>query len=515
MKIFLKDVPVVFLSYDEPNCEENYQHLLSIMPNSLRVHGVKGSDTAHKKVADLVTSTHVTIIDADNIVNRNFFEQEVLLQKNNVLSFSGKNTVNNTQYGNGGVKVWPVDLLKTMKTHEISTDPKNLVDFDLEHYTQLNTVGSTVVINKTPLQAWRAGFREGVKLMTDNGMYKSLNDIDWRNFYRLWSWMHVGSDIENGLWCIHGSRYGCLSALNNYELHKLHDFSNIDSIFHSINTSALKENLLTEINSLGKQIRDMTNSRLITDALSIDNSKEYKKTVKPILRAPDNKRYDIVFISYNEINADENYNNLLKRFPRAKRVHGIKGIHNAHIEAAKKCDTDYFWVVDGDSEIVDEFNFTHEVPFFEQPKVRVWRAKNPINGLIYGYGGVKLLPRLPTIHMRLDRPDMTTSISTQYEPIMVVSNITKFNTDPFNTWRSSFRECAKLASEVIDGQISNETKHRLDVWTSEGLESEFGSYAIDGAKLGKEYGIKHKNDLISLRKINDFEWLKELYDRFY
>ena len=41
--------------------------------------------------------------------------------------------------------------------------------------------------------------------------------------------------------------------------------------------------------------------------------------------------YDIVFISYQEPNADENYNKLLKRFPLAKRVHGVKGIHQAHI----------------------------------------------------------------------------------------------------------------------------------------------------------------------------------------
>ena len=47
--------------------------------------------------------------------------------------------------------------------------------------------------------------------------------------------------------------------------------------------------------------------------------------------------YDIVFISYQEPNADENYDKLKERFPLAKRVHGVKGIHQAHIEAAKKC----------------------------------------------------------------------------------------------------------------------------------------------------------------------------------
>ena len=71
--------------------------------------------------------------------------------------------------------------------------------------------------------------------------------------------------------------------------------------------------------------------------------------------------YDIVFISYQEINAEENWNRLKSRFPMAKRVHGVKGIHNAHITAASKTFTEMIWVVDGDAEVLDSFNFDHKV----------------------------------------------------------------------------------------------------------------------------------------------------------
>ncbi len=64
--------------------------------------------------------------------------------------------------------------------------------------------------------------------------------------------------------------------------------------------------------------------------------------------------YDIVFISYEEPNADEVYAELKARFPMAKRVHGVKGIHQAHIAAAKKCFTKMFWVVDGDARLKDD-----------------------------------------------------------------------------------------------------------------------------------------------------------------
>ena len=44
--------------------------------------------------------------------------------------------------------------------------------------------------------------------------------------------------------------------------------------------------------------------------------------------------FDVVFISYQEPNAEENWQALKQRVPVAKRVHGVKGIHNAHVKAA-------------------------------------------------------------------------------------------------------------------------------------------------------------------------------------
>ena len=222
--------------------------------------------------------------------------------------------------------------------------------------------------------------------------------------------------------------------------------------------------------------------------------------------------YDIVFISYQEPFADENYAALKARFPMAKRVHGVKGIHQAHIAAAKKCFTKMFWIVDGDAQILDSFNFDYEVPQHQLDHVHVWRAKNPINGLVYGYGGVKLFPRLLTKNMDTSKPDMTTSISKKFIAVSEVANITAFNTDPFETWKGAFRECAKLSSKIIDRQKNNETEQRLETWCTKGSEERYGSYAVNGANAGREFGISNKSN-ISL--INDFDWLKEKFDEQY
>jgi len=236
------------------------------------------------------------------------------------------------------------------------------------------------------------------------------------------------------------------------------------------------------------------------------NKKQYPEVASKV------RAYDIVFISYNEPNADENYKNLCNKFPRAKRVHGVKGIHNAHIEAAKLADTCMFWVVDGDAEIVDDFNFDHEVSSYEKDIVHVWRSKNPVNDLIYGYGGVKLLPTHLTLNMDLSKPDMTTSISDKFKAIKLVSNITTFNTDPFNTWKSAFRECAKLSSKVIDRQKDEETLYRLDIWCDLGKDRPYGNYSIAGAVAGRSYGESNQGNLEALKKINDFDWLKQIFD---
>jgi len=225
------------------------------------------------------------------------------------------------------------------------------------------------------------------------------------------------------------------------------------------------------------------------------------------------KPYDIVFISYNEPNADKNYEELKNRFPQAKRIHGVKGIHNAHIEAAKLCKTSMFWVVDGDARLLEEFDFTYRFTKDNEDGVYVWRSKNPINNLVYGYGGVKLLPRLLTIDMDVNSLDMTTSISKKFVAMEEVSNITAFNTDPFSTWKSAFRECSKLASRSITGQIEDETQKRLDVWCTKGGEKPFGKYAIDGAIKGRAFGLANKNDREMLKKINDWNWLENEFNK--
>jgi len=221
--------------------------------------------------------------------------------------------------------------------------------------------------------------------------------------------------------------------------------------------------------------------------------------------------YDILFISYGEPNAEKNWNLLKSRYPAAKRVDGVKGIHQAHIKAAKRCFTKMFWVVDADAQLLDNFSFDYEVDEYNLETVHVWRSKNPVNDLVYGYGGIKLLPKKLALKMNTSKLDMTTSISNNFKAIEETSNITAFNTDPFSAWRSGFRECAKLASRTIDRQHNSQTLERLEIWCNQGVNRPFGIDAIKGAKEGRKFGEENKNNPDVLQKINDFDWLLEKF----
>ena len=223
------------------------------------------------------------------------------------------------------------------------------------------------------------------------------------------------------------------------------------------------------------------------------------------------RHYDIIFISYREAYANLNFNKLCNhpgvKGNVVKRIHGVDGIRQAHIAAAKLATTPIFWVVDADAIIEDDFVFDLLLSEEEYNIVHVWHSKNPVNNLVYGYGGVKLLPRTATLETAEDVVDFTSSITSRYKVMPTISNVTAFNTDPLSTWRSAFRECAKLSSNIIPGQDSTESAERLQIWLSSGTGSNFGEYARAGASAGNWYGTTYREDKKMLAKINDYNWL--------
>jgi len=282
------DYDIIYLSYDEPNAEKNYADLVTKIPWAKRVHGVKGSDSAHKACAELSETDRFVTIDGDNRIREHFLAQEINFEqhvelKNKVISWCGHNVINGLMYGNGGVKCWPKEFVLNMKTHENAApdNPHAQVDFcwDVE-YIQMNSCFSDIYNNATPQQAWRAGFREGVKMALDQGVKPSLDDFyknHWKNLHRLYIWLMIGADIENGLWAILGARQGLYKTMcTDWDYVNVRDFEYLNNLWNKELLCIKDNDLEKEIKQIGKYIIGELKIPIGVDPLSKDQSVFFK-----------------------------------------------------------------------------------------------------------------------------------------------------------------------------------------------------------------------------------------------
>jgi hypothetical protein len=244
--IDVTELDIFYISYDEPNAEEHWADLLNKVPWAKRVHGVKGFDAAHKACAEQSETDRFITVDGDNIVMDDFFEQKLDIPERDhdgndisqsIFSWNGKNLLNGLVYGNGGLKCWPKEYTLQMNTHEAAQDGEGMEFCWKLNYIQLNDTFSEVHQTASPFQAFRAGFREGVKMSLDQGKRVAprefIDKIWYGNYNRLQTWCNIGSDVENGLWAIYGARLGCdMTVLSDWDVNLISDYDWFKNFFY-------------------------------------------------------------------------------------------------------------------------------------------------------------------------------------------------------------------------------------------------------------------------------------------
>jgi hypothetical protein len=294
------DCDIVYLSYDEPNAEKNYADLLAKVPWAKRVHGVDGSDSAHKACARLSETERVIVVDGDNTIRPEFLKQEINFKdevdlNKSVISWGARNTINGLIYGNGGIKCWPTQLVLDMKTHENaeSENAKTQVDFCWDiNYIQIDNCMSDVHNNATPQQAWRAGFREGVKMGLLEGSKADPTNfskqVHWKNFHRLLVWMHVGLDVKNGDWAIYGARQGCyMTNCTDWDYLNVRDFKWLNKYWEENDSQTTEKMLPYEIMGIGETLKHELNIN-IADPFTDEQSTLFKTLYTNPPRMPNN-----------------------------------------------------------------------------------------------------------------------------------------------------------------------------------------------------------------------------------
>jgi len=256
------DLDCVYLTYDEPRREEFWVQIQNLVPWAKRVDGVKGSDAAHKACADISDTDRFVLIDGDNIPDSSFFNLQLELTDTNrdcVFRWRARNSINGLMYGNGGMSSWTKEFVYAMRTHE-ATDgqAENDVEFCFyPRYWAMHDCYSTTYPDATPFQAWRAGFREGVKMSLDRGVRPSLSEfesrVNNRNYDNLCIWQSVGADNENGAWAIMGARHGTYKTmLTDWDYTEVQSFDALQAIWDKEVRDA---DVVDEAHSYGDHLR--------------------------------------------------------------------------------------------------------------------------------------------------------------------------------------------------------------------------------------------------------------------
>jgi hypothetical protein len=240
--IDIADLDVVYLSYDEPQKEEFWVKIKNMVPWAVRVDGVKGSDAAHKAAADASTTERFILIDGDNLPDPEFFNMQLEMKtpeyERAVFRWRARNHVNGLMYGNGGLSCWTREFIYNMRTHEASDGSDDTcVEFCFDPlYWPMHDCYSVTYPNGSAFQAWRAGFREGVKMCLDRGRKPSelefKESVHSRNLDHLTIWHNVGMDVENGAWAILGARQGTyMTMLGDWDYRAVQWFDNLSDIW--------------------------------------------------------------------------------------------------------------------------------------------------------------------------------------------------------------------------------------------------------------------------------------------
>ena len=246
INIPISDLDVVYLSYDEPQKEKFWLDIQTKLPWAIRVDGVKGSDAAHKAAAEASTTDRFILIDGDNVPDYEFFNQSLTLTDNTenaVFRWRARNHINGLMYGNGGLSCWTKQFIRNMKTHE-ATDGRaeTVVEFCFDPgYLALHNSYSVTYPNGSPLHAWRAGFREGVKMCLDRGRLVDvpafIEMANWKNIEYLNIWHSIGTDVEYGYWATYGARMGTYMTMidPDWDYTHVQSFERLGEIFQSVN----------------------------------------------------------------------------------------------------------------------------------------------------------------------------------------------------------------------------------------------------------------------------------------
>lgn len=240
--------------------------------------------------------------------------------------------------------------------------------------------------------------------------------------------------------------------------------------------------------------------------------------------------FPVVYMSYDEPWAEENWKKLVAKRPNAVRVEGVKGLNACHVAAAEAAGTPWFLTVDADTVIEGDLSDVYFSEAFLNPNFRLdWRSLNAVNGVLTGNGSLKLWSRKLVLSMKSHEkaPEQKISIDADIDGIfegrskIVLMPACVSSTNPARTpqhaFRAGFREACFLSwlrrGMLLAGSDDVTPLERLLVsWCILGNHAENGIWMLYGARMG--LWAEHTWSGWDIRSVNDFNWFRGFWNDF-
>jgi hypothetical protein len=222
---------------------------------------------------------------------------------------------------------------------------------------------------------------------------------------------------------------------------------------------------------------------------------------------------DIIFISNGEPIAESNYEHLVqscknRNIPnRIVRVQNVNGRVASQHAAAHAAQTGWYFLVNGKVRVRENFDWAWQPDRLQLPKHYIFNVTNPVNSLEYGHQAIVANNRELTLNTQPRGLDFT--LDSLHESVDINCGVALYNTDPWTTWRTAFRESIKLRSNTDD--IS---RYRLRVWTTL-ADGDHGEWSIRGARDGVEFWESVGGELGKLMQSYDWAWIYDYYKQRY
>ena len=191
---------IVFISYDEPGADRNWQILSDRFTRARRIHGVRGMEQALETAADAAQTPWYYAVFAKTELYPAFnfdFVPDYFQQPKHYI-FNSRNTVNGLEYGHMGIVMYNSAGIRSInKSGKFGLD--YTMSFPNESIPILSCLGA---FDQSPYHTWRTAFREAGKL----AYFESIKPtVDGAYRLDMWSTQATGPYAD---WCLKGARDG-------------------------------------------------------------------------------------------------------------------------------------------------------------------------------------------------------------------------------------------------------------------------------------------------------------------